>query len=724
MLTKNIILLNNDTNNATKDKNFFVMLLSIILLTHVSIYLDVPIIRQITGFIYLSYIPGVLIIRVLKLYNKINIVEKLLYSVGFSVSFLMFIGFILNILHYSIDVLKPLSTIYILLALDGALFVLFLLNYHQRNMEIKYIKHLKNDTDGNIDKDKISLSAFLFLCLIPIISALGASISYYFNENKLLILLIIIISGIVLVYTFSPTQKFSRIYPFTILTIAISLLFHKSLISPYLWGWDIFIEHYLFLLVKTNLYWDTNLPYTVNAMLSVTILPTIYSNILNLDGIQIFKIVYPLLFSLVPVGLYQIYQRQFGDKIAFLASFYFMSFFTFYDEMLSLARQEIAELFYVLLILTLINEKITHTTKWLILIILSFSLIISHYGISYIFIGLLLISYVLSLFLTKYIKIRRFLSRFSLVFIPITLSWFMFISSGIIYKAGVNVLIKVYVGAINAFFSPELRDPNVLRVIGVDILTVPLINKIGRVIHYITEFFILVGVIEVIMNHKKFKLIPEFKMMMIASMGIVIASIILPYLAGSLNMTRIFHVALFFLAPACIIGGIATFRLIFLKITKIKNRNDTIRILSTLLVMYLLYNTGFIHEIIGYRSSLAFDPNDYQVVFTHTQDFISAQWLLAHTNTKSIYGDYYTRLFLIAYGFINKEDTRHLTNSTIPIENIPIFLRYGNILGNEIYYKSWWESPLGIWKHVSLDNVVFPRYANKVYDNGAQVWLR
>ena len=67
-----------------------------------------------------------------------------------------------------------------------------------------------------------------------------------------------------------------------------------------------------------------------NAMLSITILPTVYSNMLGMNPTWVYKIIYPLIFALVPVGLYVLWQPYIGKKFSFLASFLFMAMSTFY----------------------------------------------------------------------------------------------------------------------------------------------------------------------------------------------------------------------------------------------------------------------------------------------------------------------------------------------------------------------------------------------------------
>lgn len=47
-----------------------------------AIGLQIPILRQLIGFIYLTFIPGIIILRILKLHKLANI-ETLLFPVGF-----------------------------------------------------------------------------------------------------------------------------------------------------------------------------------------------------------------------------------------------------------------------------------------------------------------------------------------------------------------------------------------------------------------------------------------------------------------------------------------------------------------------------------------------------------------------------------------------------------------------------------------------------------------
>ena len=51
--------------------------------------INIPFLRDVLGFIYLTFIPGVIILRILKL-HEIGSIESFLYSVGLSLATIMF----------------------------------------------------------------------------------------------------------------------------------------------------------------------------------------------------------------------------------------------------------------------------------------------------------------------------------------------------------------------------------------------------------------------------------------------------------------------------------------------------------------------------------------------------------------------------------------------------------------------------------------------------------
>src|SRR5665647_3897766 len=96
-------------------KTFLIVIFSIQLAICGSIALNLlginlPIIRQLISIIYLLFVPGSLCLRCLKIHG-LSIIESLLYSIGLSITSLMFIGFFINQFH--VYLLFDLSLIHI-----------------------------------------------------------------------------------------------------------------------------------------------------------------------------------------------------------------------------------------------------------------------------------------------------------------------------------------------------------------------------------------------------------------------------------------------------------------------------------------------------------------------------------------------------------------------------------------------------------------------------------
>jgi uncharacterized membrane protein len=346
--------------------------------------LQIPIVRQFIGFVYLTFIPGILVLRILKL-HKLGSIETLLYTVGLSIATLMFTGLFMNTAYPFFGISGPISVTPLIITISILILILCI---------ISYIMDRDHSNPSFIDVGEIVSPPVLFLCLIPFLSIFGVYLVNFQHNNTILMFLIILLAIIAVSIGF---DKFipKNLYPLAVFIIAISLLYHRSLISMYIWGWDIHHEFYLSNLVMANFQWDPTIPAPTNAMLSIAMVAPIYSIISNMDITWVFKIIYPLLFSLVPLGLYRVFQKQTNDKIAFLSCFFFVSLFIFYGEMLTLARQQIAELFLVLLILVMIDKNMDKIKRSFLYIVFGISLAVSHYGLSYIYMFCLISAWLL-----------------------------------------------------------------------------------------------------------------------------------------------------------------------------------------------------------------------------------------------------------------------------------------------------------------------------------------
>ena len=108
--------------DKNESNSWILWIFSLQIIVNVFILLDVPIVRQFIGFIYLTLVPGYIIIKMLKL-NVFDKLETVLFSIGLSIAFLMFIGLLVNEFGLLLTIPQPLSLISLMISLKYSLLI-------------------------------------------------------------------------------------------------------------------------------------------------------------------------------------------------------------------------------------------------------------------------------------------------------------------------------------------------------------------------------------------------------------------------------------------------------------------------------------------------------------------------------------------------------------------------------------------------------------------------
>ena len=697
-----------------------------------AIGLQIPIIRQLIGFVYLTFIPGIIILRILKL-HKLGNIETLLYTIGLSIATLMFTGLFMNTVYPLFGISGPISITPLITTISVIVLVLCVLSY---------VRDKDFSEPSFIDIGGILSPPALFLCLVPFLAIFGTYLVNFYHNNIILMFLIVILAIIVILIAF---DKFipKNLYPLAVFVIAISLLYHISLISMYLSGWDVQGEYYLCNLVKMNGVWDSTIPMTYNAMLSIVMLAPIYSIISNMSPTWVFKIIYPLLFSLVPLGLYRAFQKQTDDRIAFLSCFFFTAYFSFW--LISSRRQWIAEFFLVLLILSMIDKDMNKMKRSFLFIVFGVSLAVSHYGTSYIYMFCLISAWLILLsgenptmqklmnnFYSKFgryknkklvgnpvpLKVDRTIgSTFILLFVVFTLTWYIYVSSSSAFNTIVRVGDHMASSIFTEFLSPEAAE-------GLDIIitkTVSPLHSVTKYLHLLALFFIAVGIITLTLKHREMKFKREYAAFSLVFFAICLGGIALPYFASSLNTARLYHISLIFLAPFCVIGGITVFRVVsrIVRASWTEQRvRSSLKVLSVFLVIFLLFNTGFVYEVTKDNPASISLNSTIDYPRFNEQEVVGAKWLNDVKSSDSIYADGYRWLLV---GSLNWEQARGLPKN---VDRIPdgsyLYLGSYNIINKSVLLR-YKEKAITITEYIDSSDIIDNR--NKIYENGgAQVY--
>ncbi|WP_162198625.1 DUF2206 domain-containing protein [Methanosarcina mazei] len=640
---------------------------------------EIPIIRQVIGFIYLTFVPGVLFLRLLRL-KQISFLEKSMFTVALSLITLMLSGFFLNELG-AVFIKRPISTIPLFCMIFLIVSILFIVCYIREKNDV----HNPSFVTFNYSM----LPSIIYLVIVLFSVIFGTYLVNYYHSNILLLFAILLIDSIIFLIFFEKLIP-ELMYPMIIFVLSISLLYHNSLISSTLYGFDIHQEYYASNLVMMSGVWDHDIPRNINAMLSIVVLAPIYSNICDLSLTYVFKIVYPFLFSFTPLGIYLIYKKQINNsKVAFFSVFYFMSVYPYYTEMLALARQEIAEIFLVLIVLVMISNYEAPKKK-LLYTIFSVGLVISHYGLSYLFIFLSLIGYIFLVYSNK--KSEIFNPRTIFLFIICAIGWHIYISSGSIFDTVLNLLENVYHSIAYEIFQTSTVSLATKS-------TPSLCGKLLRMVYFSSQFFILVGFVHSMFVYKNSKTKSGVKFSKeYMALSLACACSLIVFLVTSstgMNIYRFFHISTIFLSLFCILGGLVVFKFADRAMQHIVPDSHNIiglKFLSVFLALFLLLNIGFVQEITKDNPtsvSLSLDSmkeggvNSSMLLYRYyipIQDVHGSVWLSQNrNNTMNIYADETAVTFVLA-GYGMMPDQKCLYDERNRCVNSYIYFRYPNII--------------------------------------------
>lgn len=742
----------------------FLLLLVLILTALTSCGLQVPALTQAAGFLFITFIPGLLLLRILRVHNT-GFVECLGYSVGLSLAFDMAILAAINFILPLAGILQPLRPLPISIAF-ALLTSILILWAHFRDHEF---------THTVAQKQSIHWPPVLLLTLLLLSTILAARIADTQGNNTLLV---ICLAGVAFIVLTGAIGKFIRppLYPFAVFIISLCLLYQTTLMTPYLVGSDIYTEYHYYNLASIAGIWDPGAAGIVNSCLSITILAPLYSILMNISGAWVFKAVYPLIFALMPVVMFQMFKQQVGPRFSFLATFFFLAVPTFSLEMISLCRQQVAELFFVLLVFLLVDRRLPVLPKLIMACTFAAGVIVSHYGIGtigFIYMALLL-PLVLIIRSNWFRGIWGWLAKnkmglpasslslspwamaiIVIVFFAFGFFWYSFTASGINFTRLVEFFTK-YGGAVSSAFTLGLpgsdsisrfldlfsRDVLVRTALGLDFADATFQGRIFRVIQLLTQLLLVIGIFRLICKPSGLKFVPEYLAFCIINSMLLAGCILLPGFAAQFNATRMYHLSLVTLAPFFILGCIVIWEsCVYLKSVLHRStaskadaltiENGTALIALVIMLPYFIFCSGLVFELSGqsvtdrvdtpYSIALSKYRIDLTSAFT-TADGVAAAWLAQKSGTDSaVFSDDHTIRFLeymdvqARQNSLTVEDAHHLASSYI-------FLTTWNVARGEATIAI---SP-GLRRYVSLREIALltksDNILNRVYnDGGAQV---
>jgi uncharacterized membrane protein len=644
--------------------------------------------RGIFGAILLLFIPGLLILRALRVHH-LGAPRTLVFAVGLSIATVMFVGLFANVVYPVAGVSRPMTTFSLMGTLTAVIVALAAVSYWRDRDLVP---------DAKINLNQTLARPVLFLCLMPffMIFAVYAANAYHTNIALLTVLVII---GATVFWVATSARFPKEGYPLAAFVIAVAMLFFGSLVSSYPWGWDIQKELYHANLVLANGVWNASVSGATNSVISVTLLAPALTLITGVSVTWLFKIIYPLIFALVPLGLFIAFQSQTNDRTAFLAAFFVSSLFTYFGEMPALARQEIAEVFFVLLLILIVDKYQSAPEKkraYALYAIFAISLVVSHYALAVIFLAYAVIAWLL-LFLVENPALRRLqrsdqsklngdsravrmiTAAFVLSFAVFIAVWYLSFGSAaagaisytvdqmftIVFQSravalAIWVASGLYVSAfvliylfstrrkrqkksksgfhsaallvlIAALFVPEIVRSGVSLNSLLQIGALSPIHLVGFFLYLLSVFLIAAGLAVLTLRRCRRKFDVEFVALALSGFALLIAATVVPQLAFTVNTTRLFHISTLVLAPFCVTG--ALFVIWAVESTFFRSRQThaaaRFRVVAALFIVLFLFSTGFVYEVTGQQSTSFILNSKVDAPRFNEREVTAAEWLHA-----------------------------------------------------------------------------------------------
>ncbi|KAF5426127.1 putative membrane protein [Candidatus Methanomarinus sp.] len=623
------------------NKKCILILFGSVFLTDVAILLNIPYLRSLLGFIFLTFLPGFLILGILKL-DKIGLIEKFVLSIGLSVSFSMFFGLLLNNSSLALGYKSPLSTVPLLISFNiAAIALIFVTDRLNKN-------NIFSLPDFNLSTSEKS---FLIVpILFPALSIFGTDFMNTTNNNIISIFLLFVIPIYVIFICFFNKKFPVRIYPLIIFLISISLILMEALRSNHVLGVDAHSEYYLFQMTLNNMYWSVFGHSALNACLSISLLPTIYQSLLNVDPECFFNVFYVFLFSFVPLVVFVISKKYVGNSYGFLASIFYI-FQTRFIFATGGARTNVAIFFFALAMMILFNNKIDPLKKKILFIVFMASCVVSHYSTTYIFFFIMLGTFVMMEMLSKKFTFKRMISsKMVILFFSMIFFWYSQVTETA-FNIGVSFIEKTLKN-LHEFFILESRGTGE-TLLGQGIMEKGIPHKIEFVFTWLAFAFIGIGILTLIRRYKEMSF-PEliFKKseflkekfevtyftIALACSGLLVVMISLPYLAVGYALDRLYTVAITILSVFFVIGGITLSQNLFLKNGSLSEKQNgggtalqvrAYLIILLVLIPYFFCVTGVTYQMLGYPRQITLNSKgeQYDELYTHDQESCAAKWL-------------------------------------------------------------------------------------------------
>jgi len=506
-----------------------------------------------------------------------------------------------------------------------------------------------------MDSSRVNKIALSYVFTIPLLGYSGALLIQKGGINAIALLMIAVVSlSAIVLKTNSTKRNIAILY-----STSLALLWLNANMSKYPKTGDIRREYYFSSIVLNNNKWFHTLPAPKNSLIQLNLSYPMISDIMNIDLLLIYQIVYPMILSLFTVFTYMMYCNILSREEYSSSTIHSIAYFSVlliiishpYFTLLSKNTRTGFAITAFSFSLWVLSTKPIDKRNFIMIISGFLIMVFSHYAMSMLFLLFILFIYINKFSLRKVgidtstFDILESVPAIATLYL-VYIIWFMYTSSSIGFELVVQALRTSLLG----LFSNSS--------VGTRAINVPVTSLTYEVIKY--NYILILGISGIMLVYYLLKFDSEIRMndlneefntyiknilnkfdKPIVYLGIYGCIVGLgSFTIGSIGIGRLLILILLFLAP------------LFISFWRKIPKNVGIRILPMLMTVMLLINSGFLATTIFHERSpqpqldkdrILEEGSEWEEFHLYTKyypmsDYYGSKWVNKFKSKVPIYG--------------------------------------------------------------------------------------
>lgn len=546
-----------------------------------------------------------------------------LYVVALSITALTGLNLLLSLGYPLIGIDRPLSFRPISFTLTGGLLALTgLLYVLDRPLVVPR---------PSVDRDDVSLVALLVT--VVVLAILAGHLRTQYQQPALMYPAILSIAVVVLIVPFLPV----RTYPVTLFSLAAATLLHRNLVTGHVIGVDIQATYYVATVVRESAYWDLDLGGSLIALPVITVVPAIYAVVADITLAYVFKVVFSVIVSLLPVAIYYLVRDRLGVRAGLFGGLFFLFYHTTFYY--SPEKEILGELFLLCMLIALFSDA-PRPSNLVLAGLFGASMIQSHYAVTLIYTFAMGAAVVGLWVASRYYDAERprtLTGRFVAALFIGSFGWYWLTSGTLasrLVELPMSLLTQVgYLLALNFAFLSGGSGAGVAR-------TETAFFQQVTILLYVL-LMALAGIGAVLLSRKAVLSLKRMSKRMVGStkpkLGVRETMLALSFplfaflgmsvfIIADLNIDRAYQIVFVFLAPFIAVGY-----------RGLRERMSSGAIgwqpVVAVVLIILLINTGFIPQLAGQPSDPTFNRDFHDYAYSDAE-VESAEWFATHSTVE------------------------------------------------------------------------------------------